>query len=178
MGERFITYLNGEEATVEIQSDDGGEIVATIEIDGEVQREVRFTSLNTFDHPGELLQLTLQDGRSVAARLRELAEGRMEFTHGDHCIEVGVMSERDAWLGAGDLGADVGSVSVSMPGKVVKLLAAVGETVEQGQPLIIIEAMKMENEVKAGRSGVVEAIHVEPGQSVEADIVLMEVGDG
>ena len=178
MGERFITVMNGQEAVVELISDDGGQIIANIEVDGEPKREVRFTSLNDVMCAGEVLQLTLEDGRSVAARVRDLASGRIEFTTGEHCLEVGVMSERDAWLGGGDLGADAGSVSVSMPGKVIKLLAEIGDSVEQGQPLIIIEAMKMENEVKAGRSGVIEAIHVSPGQSVEANIVLMEVGDG
>ena len=65
-----------------------------------------------------------------------------------------------------------------MPGKVIKAMVAVGDAVEQGQPVLIIEAMKMENEVKAGREGVVTAIHVSAGQSVEADVVLMEIGDG
>ena len=56
-------------------------------------------------------------------------------------------------------------------------MVEVGDAVEQGQPVLIIEAMKMENEVKSGREGVVKAIHVKPGQSVEADVVLMEIGD-
>jgi acetyl/propionyl-CoA carboxylase alpha subunit len=88
-----------------------------------------------------------------------------------------VASERDAWRGAAGGHAHAsGSASVSMPGRVVKILAAEGQAVEAGQPLIIIEAMKMENEVKAGVAGIVERVLVSEGQSVEAGQVLVEVG--
>jgi biotin carboxyl carrier protein len=59
----------------------------------------------------------------------------------------------------------------------VKLLVAQGDTVEAGQPVLIVEAMKMENEVKAGRAGVVLKFNVAEGDSVEADAVLAEIGD-
>lgn len=58
-------------------------------------------------------------------------------------------------------------VKASMPGKIVKILVAPGETVKKGQPLLILEAMKMENELGAPHAGVVEEIAVEAGRSVE-----------
>jgi biotin carboxyl carrier protein len=64
-----------------------------------------------------------------------------------------------------------------MPGRVVKLMARVGDAVEKGQALIIIEAMKMENEVKAKRAGTVRAVLVAEGESVEGGRTLIEVGD-
>lgn len=61
-----------------------------------------------------------------------------------------------------------------MPGLVLVIKAAVGDSVKKGDPLIIIEAMKMENIIKASGDGVIKNIAVEDGQSVEKDIVLME----
>ncbi len=63
-------------------------------------------------------------------------------------------------------------VRAAMPGKVVTVLAAVGAQVEQGQGLLVIEAMKMENEVPAPRAGEVKEIRVQPGQTVEAGELL------
>ena len=56
----------------------------------------------------------------------------------------------------------------SMPGKVIRVLVAVGDAVKRRQPLVVVEAMKMENELRAGRDGHVAAIHVREGASVEA----------
>jgi biotin carboxyl carrier protein len=63
-------------------------------------------------------------------------------------------------------------VRAAMPGKVVAVLVEVGATVERGQGLLVIEAMKMENEIAAPRAGRVASIRVKPGQAVEAGEVL------
>jgi acetyl/propionyl-CoA carboxylase alpha subunit len=60
-----------------------------------------------------------------------------------------------------------------MPGLVVKLLCQVGETVADGQPLAVLQAMKMENELSLPRGGVVQSINAEPGQTVEQGQVLV-----
>ena len=62
-----------------------------------------------------------------------------------------------------------------MPGRVVKALVAEGDTVEAGQPVIIVEAMKMENEVTAPGPGVVRRINVSQGDTVDAGAVLVEL---
>jgi len=64
-----------------------------------------------------------------------------------------------------------------MPGKVVRLLVKPGETVRAHQPVVVVEAMKMENELRTARDGVVVAIPVETGQLVEVGAVLAVVGD-
>lgn len=63
-----------------------------------------------------------------------------------------------------------------MPGRIVRLLAAEGDTVEKGQPVIVVEAMKMENELKAPVAGVVQRIHVAVGDVIEARAVLVDFG--
>jgi len=66
---------------------------------------------------------------------------------------------------SGHHGSDV--IKAQIPGRVVRLWVSEGDTVEAGQRLLAIEAMKMENEVRAPRAGTVEHIGVEPGSSVE-----------
>jgi biotin carboxyl carrier protein len=62
-----------------------------------------------------------------------------------------------------------------MPGKVVAVLATVGQPVEPGSGLVVLEAMKMENEFRATSGGVVAEIHVAPGQAVNAGDLLVVV---
>lgn len=67
------------------------------------------------------------------------------------------------------------SVSAPMPGKVVKLLVQLGTAVQEGQGVVVVEAMKMQNELKAPKSGMVEKILVEENQPVNAGESLLIV---
>jgi acetyl-CoA/propionyl-CoA carboxylase biotin carboxyl carrier protein len=70
--------------------------------------------------------------------------------------------------------AGAGQVSVPMQGTIVKVLVAVGDAVEVGQAVCVLEAMKMENQIEAEKAGTVTEIKVEPGQGVGAgDVVLV-----
>ena len=85
-----------------------------------------------------------------------------------HLYEVQLEDEREraarqADRERGGRGGDVQSV---MPGVVVKLLASEGESVSKDQPLLILEAMKMQNEISAPVEGVVARIHVAEGEAV------------
>jgi len=66
-------------------------------------------------------------------------------------------------------------ISAPMPGKVSRLLVAVGDAVAPKQPLVVVEAMKMENELRAAQAGVVSDVHVKEGASVEAGALLMVI---
>jgi biotin carboxyl carrier protein len=62
-----------------------------------------------------------------------------------------------------------------MPGRIVRVLCAAGDAVRAGQPLIVVEAMKMENELRAAGEGRVREVFVQEGQSVEAGTALVVV---
>ncbi len=68
-----------------------------------------------------------------------------------------------------------GTVSASMPGKVVTVEVSVGDSVEEGQTVLILEAMKMQNEVAAPISGRVSAVHCEDGMNVQANVPLVVI---
>jgi pyruvate carboxylase subunit B len=62
-----------------------------------------------------------------------------------------------------------------MPGLVVRVAVAVGDQVAAGQGLVVMEAMKMENELRSSAAGTVKAVHAAPGSAVEKGTVLVEL---
>ncbi len=66
-------------------------------------------------------------------------------------------------------------VVAPMPGKVVRVLAKAGDRVVARQPLVVVEAMKMENELRAGRAGTVADVRAREGQSVDAGALLIVI---
>ena len=71
--------------------------------------------------------------------------------------------------------ASAGAVLAIMPGKIIRVLVEVDQQVEEGEPVCVLEAMKMENELHARQSGTVRAVHVKPGNDVEKGQVLVEI---
>jgi biotin carboxyl carrier protein len=68
-----------------------------------------------------------------------------------------------------------GIISSAIPGKIVAIMASEGDDVEEGDVVIVLEAMKMQNEIKAGIIGSVKKIMCKPGERVEANMPLMEI---
>jgi biotin carboxyl carrier protein len=66
-------------------------------------------------------------------------------------------------------------IKTSMPGRIVKLFVKEGELVKEGQAVLVLEAMKMQNEIKAPQSGTITRIHPEAGDSVEAGALLFSI---
>jgi len=71
-------------------------------------------------------------------------------------------------------GKKKGDLRAAIPGRVLRISVAVGDTVVIGQPLVVLEAMKMENDVRSSRDGVVKSIEVKPGEAVSAGTVLIK----
>jgi len=103
---------------------------------------------------------------------RNLSRFQLNFRNNHFAIEL--MDERRARESSHSQGAEI--IRTSMPGKVIKILVYEGQNVEPGTSIVIIEAMKMENEIQCKRKGIVNAIHIKPGQVVEADVPLVEIG--
>ena len=105
------------------------------------------------------------------------APGEMLAYLGGRTIPV-VVNGRRSGRGAADTGAGAHGeqkVIAPMPGRVVRILVAPGDEVEARQPVVVVEAMKMENELGAPKAGRVKEIAVTEGQSVEAGRVLIVI---
>jgi biotin carboxyl carrier protein len=160
------------EQTWKAEVEDRGQGRYVVVLDG-VEHEVDAT----FPEKGVLHMI--RDGVAWEMDVQRTERGQDVGMYGTR-YEVGVLDERRKALAAlgGGPGAGGGgeTVSTSMPGRVVAVLVEVGDVVEPGQGVIVVEAMKMENELKAKAAGVVEKILATAGEPVEGGAPLVVLG--
>jgi biotin carboxyl carrier protein len=101
-------------------------------------------------------------------------EGRLELFRAGGQVALRASRTEDALQGGAE--SDVGSLLTPLPGTVVALHVAVGQSVPRGAPLITLEAMKMEHTVTAPHAGTVERLPFALGDRVAANSVLVELG--
>lgn len=164
---KYFVEVNGREREVELTSRLG---VLTATVDG---RAVDLEYENV-DDLGQLL--VLSEGKSYAVSI-EGETGEMGITIAGHLYGVRIEDEREraamaAERAAGKAGGLLKSV---MPGVVVQLLAREGDQVAKGQPLLILEAMKMQNEIESPSDGVLAAFFVGEGEAVGAGEKLARI---
>jgi biotin carboxyl carrier protein len=119
----------------------------------------------------------LLDGKSHEVRITPSSSGTFTLQAGHQEFAAEVLDPR-AWRGRrhGALEAEGRQQIVApMPGKIVRVLVQAGERVEARQGLIVVEAMKMQNEIRSPKSGTVERLLVKEGQPVNAGEVLCVV---
>jgi biotin carboxyl carrier protein len=133
--------------------------------------------------PGTPLHHLLLAGNSwtVAAQaLERTTSQRWALGAAGERFEVDVVDERtrqiQALTGTSRTASGSGIVKAPMPGLVVRVEVTAGQRVDAGSGLVVVEAMKMENELRASRPGVVETVHVAAGQAVEKGAPLVTLG--
>jgi biotin carboxyl carrier protein len=114
----------------------------------------------------------LVDGRSYEARVEQAEGGVAVFIDGYRFeIEVRDPRRRSRQTARRELAGSL-NVVAPMPGKIVRLLVAAGDTVTAGQGLLVVEAMKMQNEVKAPKAGRVVSVAAREGATAAAGDIL------
>jgi biotin carboxyl carrier protein len=116
----------------------------------------------------------LLNGQSFEVHVSEARDGRLKLQTGPHEFMAEVEDPR-AWRGRkhGALEAEGRQQIVApMPGKVIRILLKTGDVVEAKQGIAVIEAMKMQNEIRSPKSGRIERVLVKEGQNVSAGEVL------
>jgi biotin carboxyl carrier protein len=158
--------LNGARRSVELtrSADEASHIVATI--DGR-RVEADATKIS----PG--VYSILLEGRSLEVRFESLVDGMLLHTAGrEYRVEiVDLRSWRRSRSGRIDL-AGRQQIAAPMAGKVVRVLVAPGQRVESGQGLLVVEAMKMQNEIRSPKTGTVERLLAREGQAVNSGEIL------
>jgi propionyl-CoA carboxylase alpha chain len=127
--------------------------------------------------PGKPLALMNVDGVDIALKVEKCTSGyRIRFRGAD--MRVTVRSPRQAELAQlmiEKVAPDTSKLLLCpMPGLIVKVDVAVGDEVQEGQTLCTVEAMKMENILRAEKKAVVSKIHAAPGDSLAVDAIIME----
>jgi biotin carboxyl carrier protein len=162
---KYVVLLDGHTVEVEVDGEQ-------ISIDGTARR----ATLTVI--PGTPLRQLLLDGRPVTLSVEALGRGRWIVTPKGERWELEVLDERTRHIrslaGGNDRRRAAGVLRAPMPGLVVRVQVEPGQKVEPGAPLVVLEAMKMENELKASAPAVVKGVRVVPGEAVEKGQVLVE----
>ena len=161
---KYRVSVGGRALDVEVE---GGRVT--------VGGRVREAELRVVD--GTPLRLLLLDGASWTYPMEPDGRGKWLIQDGGERFEVEVLDERTAHIRSlavvDGSRATTEALKAPMPGLVVRVLVEPGQEVAPGAGLVVLEAMKMENELKASAQGVVERVEVKPGQAVEKGAVLM-----
>lgn len=116
----------------------------------------------------------LLNGESHEVHITSAPDGSLKIQTGHHEFAAEVVDPR-AWSGRRHAHAELEGrqqVLAPMPGKVIRVLVKVGDTVEAGQGLLVVEAMKMQNEIRSPKSGTIERLLAKEGQPVNAGETL------
>lgn len=162
----FDFLVDGEPRKVSVESRDGTLVVREAGL--VLEMEVRRISANEilFRFEGRTARVHLvRDGE----RTHVAVDGR-EFVVSEYRPETGRPGEGDEKTAEAGL-----RVKSPMPGKVTLVAVAEGDAVRKNQTLIVVEAMKMENEIKTAIDGVVAKVHVAVGDLVDSERLLVEV---
>ena len=163
---KYITTLDGKEYLIEVIDEHH------VSVNGRVQ-EVDFETIS-----GQPAYSLIIDGKSYESYVYETEDGLQVLTRGrQYNLTVEDERERRLRAAAGAGVAETGEfhMKAPMPGLVVSILISEGDRVEKGQVLLILESMKMQNELKSPKAGTVERIRVKQGETVEQRQALLSV---
>jgi acetyl/propionyl-CoA carboxylase alpha subunit len=126
---------------------------------------------------GRTIYSIIEDGKQFEVMIDEQGARGFDVLVGGQLLHLQAYDERSKLLAASAKAVIAGPqrVEAEMPGKVVKIVAPAGATVQEGQGVLILEAMKMENEIKSPIDGVVTEVSVSEGQTVESGAQLFIV---
>ncbi|MDH4347769.1 MAG: biotin/lipoyl-binding protein, partial [Gemmatimonadota bacterium] len=145
---------------------------ASVTVDG-VRHEAHLGPI-----PGTPLRHLLLDDHSLTLAMDRQGIGEWEIAWRGTRHAASVIDERTRHIrsltGGGVVRGGAGILKSPMPGLVVRVLVSAGQAVQAGQGLVVLEAMKMENELRAQAGGVVAAVQIQAGQAVEKGQVLIE----
>ena len=164
---RYVVTVDGERRVVDVMGDE-------VEIDG---RRLSARLVDVDGTPVSLLTIGEQVYRLVARR--GAARGDYVLSLDGRRFSVEALDERTRAIR--DLSAASAAASgpaplvAPMPGLIVRVNVVPGDVVQAGQGLVVMEAMKMENELRAPTGGTVRAVRAEPGTAVEKGAVLVEL---
>ena len=171
VGEDWAVSLQGQRFDTRIAADKAG---ADVTVDG---AEYRVESDWT---PGQPLARLNVNGAPLVLKVGKITQGfRVRWRGADLAVHVRTPRQADlAELMPEKQAPDTSKLLLCpMPGLIVKIDVEVGQEVQEGQALCTVEAMKMENILRAERRGVVSKINAAPGDSLAVDEVIMEFGE-
>ena len=164
---KYVTTIADTEFTIEVLAK------GRVSVNGKIM-EVDFENIN-----GQPVYSMVIDGKSYEAYVYEGDEEWQVLLQGQqYPVQVEDEREKRLRVAAGGAIADSGEFNLKapMPGLIISVAVEPGQQVEKGTVLVILESMKMQNELKSPRAGTVTRVKVKPGETVEQRQTLVTVG--
>ena len=164
---RYVVSINGEAREVTLDA-------------GSVRYEGELLDAKLGDAEGFPIRV-LKIGNEISRVVVQKREGRGVYTISvdGHRFDVEALDERTRAIremsAAAEGPAGPTPVKAPMPGLIVRVSVSVGDEVQAGQGVVVMEAMKMENELRTTGAGRVKAVHATPGTAVEKGALLVEL---
>ncbi len=173
---KFIAEIGGRSHTIEVDNHGADDGYYTMVVDGE-RHEVDAQLLRShivsvlIDHKSYDVDI------EKSGKLDDTLDGRMKVRVRGRVVNLDILSERRKKMKEAATAhlsqSGVVNIESPMPGKVFKMLVKEGDEVEEGQGVVVVEAMKMENELKSPKAGTVTSVKVNEGQAVDAGTSLV-----
>jgi len=169
MAKTYTVLFDGKEFQVELETLEQG---YELKLNGESHR---FEPLLA---KGSLYSFLI-DGTEVLEADVTFRQDKAELNLRNIPFHLEVFDPRRRAVSQSDAAGGHGLISAPMPGKIVEVRVKVGDKVEKGQALVVIEAMKMQNELAAAIDGVVKEVSTQPGAAVESGqkLILIEAAE-
>lgn len=146
------------------------------------------------EEEGQLTEIEI-DGKKFPVEFKQIEENLYSLIIEDRSLAVGILkrgktvdvylngelyefqatTSRDMQAAASGAAEGIQEIKSPMPSRVVKILKGLGDEVKEGESVVVVEAMKMESELKSPIAGKVKEINVEPGNAVESSTVLLVI---
>jgi biotin carboxyl carrier protein len=163
--------LEGDDArAVEVKHEGGRYYVSIADSEGGAPQECAVD----FDDSAGAAHLRI-DGRSYLVEVSERG-GQYAACVGTHCLEARLVTAEQKLREQldGSLGSSANKVEAKMPGKVLEVFVEVGAQVAEGDNIAVLEAMKMENTIRAPKAGTIASVGVAKGDNVQAGQTIVE----
>jgi len=162
---KFHAELGDNNHEIEIRREDGKLLARVDDRDYELEVSEPEPGVYLLKHEGKIFEASVSAGELTQVRI------------GTNELEV-KLTDPKRLRGSGaahEHGDGLAEIKTAMPGKVVAVLQSVGATVEKGDGVLVVEAMKMQNELKSPKDGVIKEIRVAEGAAVSAGDILATI---
>jgi acetyl/propionyl-CoA carboxylase alpha subunit len=168
---KYFVEIEDREYGLDVHHTEAGTVISPVESADNASVAIDFATVHSNVETGEGLYSIIANGKSYQLYV-EPQETGFRIVVWRHRFNLDVLTEREWRLKkvAPRQAKDTGNITLNapMPGLVKAVLVSAGDVVTKGHRLLVLEAMKMENDISAPREGTIKTVHVQPGTVIES----------
>ena len=175
---KYFVEIEEQEYGLDVHHTESGTVIRLVDTADDAAVAIDFATVHSNVETGEGLYSIIANGKSYQLYV-EPQETGFRIAVWRHRFNLDVLTEREWRMQkvAPRQAKDTGTITLNapMPGLVKTILVSAGDVVSKGHRLLVLEAMKMENDISAPREGTIKSVHVEPGTVIESGKPLVTI---